>query len=132
MLFCYNTPYHPSTIIFIVLIYCGNLFHSSAALAGSTASAITNPLELAKVRLQVEVRSSLEHSLSANHQKHHHTLWYMLQKVYRQEGLAGWWRGAFARVLFHTPSTAITMALFEGSKQWWNDQLYPSKAVIAR
>ena len=117
---------------FLVLIHYYYLFISSAALAGSTASAITNPLDLAKVRLQVEVRSSLEHASSATTHKHHHTLWYILHKVYRQEGFAGWWRGAFARVLFHTPSTAITMALFEGSKQWWNDQLYGSKSVIAR
>ena len=107
----------------LFLTYCYYLFISSAALAGSTASAITNPLDLAKVRLQVEVRSHLsKHAPSVS--THKHSLWSVLSKVYRQEGFAGLWRGAFARVLFHTPSTAITMALFEGSKQWWNDQLY--------
>ena len=47
----------------------------------------------------------------------------MLRKVYRHEGLRGLWRGSFARVLFHTPSTAITMALFERFKELWGQQL---------
>ena len=43
----------------------------------------------------------------------------MMKKVYIQDGLKGLFRGAGARVLFHTPSTAITMALFEACKKKW-------------
>lgn len=48
----------------------------------------------------------------------------MLRKVYRQEGWRGLFRGAGARVLFHTPSTAITMAVFEDCKRRWSEVLH--------
>lgn len=47
----------------------------------------------------------------------------MMKKVYLQDGLRGLFRGAGARVLFHTPSTAITMALFEACKKKWGEIL---------
>lgn len=37
----------------------------------------------------------------------------ILRAVYKSEGLKGLFRGAGARVLFHAPSTAISMATFE-------------------
>ena len=46
-------------------------------------------------------------------------LYDMLKKVYVQDGMRGLFRGAGARVLFHTPSTAITMAIFEECKKRW-------------
>ena len=47
----------------------------------------------------------------------------MLKKVYRDDGIRGLYRGAGARVLFHTPSTAITMAVFEECKKRWTQVL---------
>ena len=47
----------------------------------------------------------------------------MMKKVYLQGGIRGLFRGAGARVLFHTPSTAITMALFEACKKKWAEIL---------
>jgi hypothetical protein len=41
------------------------------------------------------------------------------QRVYETQGIRGLFRGAGTRILFHTPSTAITMALYEACKQWW-------------
>lgn len=43
----------------------------------------------------------------------------VLTKVFRTNGITGLFRGATARVLFHTPSTAITMAVFEECKRFW-------------
>jgi hypothetical protein len=95
----------------------------SAAAAGSVASALTNPLDLAKVRLQVEVIGRTS-STSRGSGGSTRTLRSMLRHVSRHEGLRGLWRGSLARVLFHTPSTAITMALFERFKEFWNQQLH--------
>ena len=47
----------------------------------------------------------------------------LFKHIYRSEGVAGLFRGAGARILFHAPSTAITMALFETCQSWWNKQL---------
>jgi hypothetical protein len=41
----------------------------------------------------------------------------MLGHVFRAEGLPGLFRGALARVLFHTPNTCITMVAFEETKK---------------
>ena len=51
------------------------------------------------------------------------SLYKMLKKVYREDGVRGLYRGAGARVLFHTPSTAITMAVFEECKKRWTQVL---------
>jgi Mitochondrial carrier protein len=107
-------------------VSCATASVGSAAAAGSVASALTNPLDLAKVRLQVEVtgRSNDTGSTSNGSGGSKRTLLSMLRHVYRHEGLRGLWRGSLARVLFHTPSTAITMALFERFKEFWNQQLH--------
>lgn len=39
--------------------------------------------------------------------------------VYRTLGVRGLFRGAATRILFHTPSTAITMAIYEECKWLW-------------
>ena len=77
------------------------------------------------MRLQVEVATSsgMNNGDVPGSSSSKRTLLSMLRKVYRHEGLRGLWRGSFARVLFHTPSTAITMALFERFKELWGQQL---------
>ena len=47
-----------------------------------------------------------------------------MQKTFRGEGggtagVRALYRGALARVMFHVPNTAISMALFEESRKWW-------------
>lgn len=41
----------------------------------------------------------------------------------RNEGVMALYKGAGARVTFHAPSTAITMALFESCRQFFADIL---------
>ena len=64
-------------------------------------------------------------NLSGNNEAKDSTnsLYKMLRKVYRDDGIRGLYRGAGARVLFHTPSTAITMAVFEECKKRWTQVL---------
>lgn len=89
------------------------LISSRSAVAGSVASAITSPLDMVKLRMQV--RYSAEGMVS---RKYNNILDGLL-KTYRAEGVRGLFRGTLSRVLFHTPSTALTMALFETCKRWW-------------
>lgn len=77
------------------------------------ASAVTSPLDMVKLRMQV--RYSAEGAASRRYSG-------MLDGLYRTyvtEGMRGLFRGTLSRVLFHTPSTALTMALFESCKRWW-------------
>ena len=82
---------------------------TSSSVAGATASFITNPLDLAKLRLQIGRSGQISGAPS--------TTASMLRHVYRKHGVVGMFRGAGARVLFHTPNTAITMTAFEECKK---------------
>lgn len=98
-----------------------------SSLAGGTASWLTSPLDLAKLRLQVDRSKKRTSSLGAFQSSEYTTYSSfrdVLKKVFFHEGgLRGLYRGALARVAFHIPNTAVTMALFERTKQWWKDAL---------
>ena len=103
-------------------------------MAGAAASYLTNPLDLAKLRLQVSrapahaqaqthtQTQSQPHTqqaqAQAQAQAQPRTTGAMLAHVVRSEGPRGLFRGALARVLFHTPNTAITMVAFEEARRW--------------
>lgn len=83
-----------------------------SAVAGAGASVITNPLDLVKLRLQVQRRASA----STPGAQTYHGVLQGLSMVLRHEGWAGMFRGAGARVAFHVPNTAITFAVYEKCK----------------
>jgi len=81
-----------------------------SGIAGSLASWLTSPLDLAKLRMQV-VRSAKAHGVTPHFQYRH--LLHGIYSIATQEGPAALFKGAFARVLFHTPNTALVMSLLE-------------------
>ncbi|CAI5741874.1 unnamed protein product [Peronospora destructor] len=85
---------------------------ASATVAGATASFLTNPLDLIKLRLQVQPAYATEATPAA-----YHGIIDGLTQVIRTEGVLALYKGAGARVAFHAPSTAITMSLFESCRQ---------------
>lgn len=80
------------------------------ASAGAAASVLTNPLDLVKLRLQVQRAggAGLDFGYTGLIQG--------LRRMAAEEGLRSMMRGAGTRVAFHTPTTAISMALFETCK----------------
>ncbi|TYZ58335.1 hypothetical protein PybrP1_000033 [[Pythium] brassicae (nom. inval.)] len=91
---------------------------AGAALAGATASFVTNPLDLVKLRLQVQRAYAAEGQATA-----YTGIFDGLSQVVRNEGVMALYKGAGARVAFHAPSTAITMALFESCRAFFADIL---------
>ncbi|KAG7388843.1 hypothetical protein PHYPSEUDO_011677 [Phytophthora pseudosyringae] len=85
---------------------------ASAAIAGATASLLTNPLDLVKLRLQVQRAYATEGAPAA-----YSGIVDGLTQVIRKEGVLALYKGAGARVAFHAPSTAITMSLFESCRR---------------
>ncbi|KAG3114458.1 hypothetical protein PI124_g6370 [Phytophthora idaei] len=85
---------------------------ASAAVAGATASFLTNPLDLIKLRLQVQ-RAYASEGTPASYRG----IVDGLTQVIRMEGVLALYKGAGARVAFHAPSTAITMSLFESCRR---------------
>jgi hypothetical protein len=88
-----------------------------SASAGALASVLTNPLDLVKLRLQVQRRANLAGMASEG--VVYKGLVDGLLTVMRSEGWRGMLRGAGARVAFHVPNTACTFALYEHCKAYF-------------
>ena len=78
----------------------------SASCAGALASFVTNPLDIAKVRMQV-VRAT------GNSMFPYKNMFHGIYLIYLNEGFRALFQGSLARILFHTPNTAIVMSLME-------------------
>jgi hypothetical protein len=77
-----------------------------ASTSGALASFLTNPLDIAKVRMQV-VRAT------GNSLFPYKNMLHGIQLIYTNEGFKALFQGSLARILFHTPNTAIVMSLME-------------------
>tara|TARA_B110000285_G_scaffold105695_1_gene120311 strand:- start:69 stop:314 length:246 start_codon:yes stop_codon:yes gene_type:complete len=80
-------------------------------IAGSAASISTNPLDMGKLRLQVQ-RAGLAGGGSVNDFYYKH-LGDAIYKIGREEGVRALFNGSFARILYHVPMTAISMGVLE-------------------
>jgi hypothetical protein len=78
----------------------------ACAVSGGSAALITAPLDLIKVRMQVEMRQS-------GSRGDYGSLLTGLRHVLNREGWRGLFRGGSSRVWFAVPNTAITMSLME-------------------
>ena len=85
----------------------------NGAAAGGLASFVTNPVDLAKLRIQVQRGRNLGPTMSFNYRNVVHGMTEMM----KQEGFRALWKGAGARIAFHAPSTAITIAAYEECKK---------------
>lgn len=116
----------------------------SAAAAGALASWITNPVDLVRLRLQVQRGSEANPGAGASgdgaggkaapraagggggaagpEAAYLNTL-DGLAKVYRREGVAGLFKGSGARIAFFTPSTMISMSLYDELKKIFHEAL---------
>ncbi|CBJ26620.1 conserved unknown protein [Ectocarpus siliculosus] len=100
----------------------------NAAAASAAASWLTNPLDLAKLRLQVQRGAAATASQPPAVATTAATAPYTgmldaLRRSYRAGGLAGLFKGSGARMAFQAPSIGITMAAFEKSKEMWGSLL---------
>ncbi|OQR97696.1 inorganic diphosphatase [Thraustotheca clavata] len=80
--------------------------------ASAAASFFTNPLDLVKLRLQVERFQIAQNNTTA---QYNNTL-QGLRRIIANEGVLALWKGAGARIAFQAPLTGITIALYEKCK----------------
>ncbi|XP_002966666.2 mitochondrial substrate carrier family protein ucpB isoform X1 [Selaginella moellendorffii] len=84
------------------------------ALAGSSnmcGSAVTNPVNVVKVRMQ------LDGALSATQERHYQGLLKGIVRVSKEEGISGLWRGTGAALLREASYSSIRMGLYEPLKR---------------
>ena len=88
-----------------------------SASAGAIASWLTSPLDMAKLRLQVQRGESYaartNSSSTSSSLVAYRGMVDCLRSVYREGGVRGLFRGAGARVCFYAPATTITMSCYE-------------------
>lgn len=93
------------------------LSHAIAgALAGATASILTNPLDVAKTLLQTKGLSTcpiIQKSTSMSQ---------AFRIIHKREGIRGFYRGTAARVFGVMPSTGLSWLVYEYCKWIWNDK----------
>ena len=78
--------------------------------AGALASWLTSPLDMAKLRLQVQRSSPIQGDT---------TMVQILGHVLKNDGVRGLFRGAGARVLHFAPATTITMTAYETCRSFF-------------
>eukprot|EP01064_Diplonema_japonicum_P009636 TRINITY_DN17112_c0_g1_i1.p1 TRINITY_DN17112_c0_g1~~TRINITY_DN17112_c0_g1_i1.p1 ORF type:complete len:313 (+),score=72.54 TRINITY_DN17112_c0_g1_i1:53-940(+) len=96
------------TVSFTQGLFCGGT-------ASALAAAVTNPLDMVKLRLQVQ-RSVLSSGVSTQFSYHYRSLPSGLASIVRDEGVRALWKGVGARILFAGPQAALTMSIFEAIK----------------
>jgi solute carrier family 25 (mitochondrial iron transporter), member 28/37 len=82
----------------------------AGGVAGGAAAAVTNPMDVVKTRLQtkelydISKRQQYNGMISAT------------KLIYKEEGLASFFKGVRARVLFHVPAAAICLTSYASCK----------------
>ena len=101
---------------------------ANASLASAMASFVTTPLDLVKLRLQVQRGTAADLSVGSKPPWEPYSgMIDGLKKIVRQDGVPGLFRGAGARTVFHGPMTAITFAAYETLKGTWAELLHEDK-----
>ena len=90
-------------------------FATSGAAAGSIAAFATNPMDMVKLRLQVQRSASALAATDAAGPSafNYRGLFHGMAEIVRHEGPAALFKGACARVAFQAPTTTIAITSFE-------------------
>jgi hypothetical protein len=92
-----------------------------SATAGAAASWVTSPLDMAKLRLQIQ-RGKHATGLQGDRIDHRGMI-DCLSNIYKEGGVKGLFRGAGARVLHFVPATTIMMTCYEGFRPFYANML---------
>ena len=85
----------------------------SGAGAGALAAAITTPLDVAKTLLNTHEQRRRE-----TKERRIQGMISALIKIYKVQGVSGYFRGLNARVIYQVPSTAICWSVYEFFKHF--------------
>lgn len=96
-----------------------------SSVAGAGAAWITSPLDMAKLRLQVQSGNNTISSLSSqSHPIQYKGMVDCLRHIYNEKGIQGLFRGAGARVAHFVPATTITMTCYEEFRLFYSNMFH--------
>ncbi|EDV20053.1 uncharacterized protein TRIADDRAFT_32519 [Trichoplax adhaerens] len=87
----------------------------AGAAAGAFAASLTTPLDVAKTLLNTQEKSALK--LTSN-RRYVTGIYGALKTIYSMRGIAGYFQGIKARIVFQMPSTAICWSVYEFFKHF--------------
>lgn len=90
-----------------------------ASAAGAIAGGITTPLDVIKTRIQTQGDVATRQGGLVRPRAYRGT-WHAVRVIAAEEGLRGFAKGLWARVLWIMPGTAITFSTFEFLKQYFD------------
>nr|AKN21570.1 slc25a-2 [Schmidtea mediterranea] len=120
-----NLPYHS---IYILIYEYGQNFSNpnrdyiplahifSASVAAAISSFLTNPLDVCKTVLNTQDHCALSEWSDKNQKIH--GIFASAKLIYRCEGVYGYFRGAYARMLYTIPGSAISWGVYEYFKHF--------------
>jgi len=82
-------------------------------LAGAGAAVITNPFDMAKLRMQVQGAGKIGGGMADFRYKN---MFHAIHRIFHEEGGKALFNGSVARVMFQMPMVAITMGIAEFMK----------------
>jgi Mitochondrial carrier protein len=94
----------------------------NSAAAGALASWLTSPLDMAKLRLQVQRGNLYSGYTGKGHVEnpsHYSGMVDCLRQTFRDGGMKALFRGAGARVLHFAPATTVTMTIYESCRSFF-------------
>ncbi|XP_064556631.1 mitochondrial 2-oxodicarboxylate carrier [Drosophila montana] len=84
--------------------------------AGFLEVCIMQPLDVVKTRMQIQTRPAIAATASSTAEVHYNGVFDCFAKMYRQEGIASYWKGLMPPILAETPKRAIKFLVFEQTK----------------
>ncbi|XP_012718801.1 mitoferrin-1 [Fundulus heteroclitus] len=101
----------------------------SGAAAGAVSAAVTTPLDVCKTLLNTQENVALT---SVNVSGHLSGMANAFRTVYRVGGLAAFFKGVQARIIYQMPSTAIAWSVYEFFKYFLTKQKLEQEAASGR
>ncbi|CAK9269580.1 unnamed protein product [Sphagnum jensenii] len=88
----------------------------AGAVAGGVSRTVVSPLDVIKIRFQVQLEPTSRHQLQAKVLSKYTGLTQAIQDIFREEGVVGFWRGNVPALLLVMPYTAIQFVVIEKFK----------------
>ncbi|KAI8053982.1 mitochondrial carrier domain-containing protein [Syncephalis plumigaleata] len=112
-------------------------YFTVGGLSGVITCVLLQPLDLLKTRLQQQQQQPLQQQQQQQQYFHRGRIWHETQRVIRQHGVIGLWRGTLPTLIRNVPGQACYFAIIEQLREHWqhykrygNGPLTPTEHLV--